>query len=565
MVRRLAAVVLVPLALLVGPVAAAPAVATASAAQPASPGDPPLAGYPGLAPREAPRTFAVDTTPTPCANNGDDKTVTRSQVLTRARSWVTVVVPYSQLRCYRNSYGDYRTDCSGFISMAWGLGGSGSAFWTGNLMDRAFQISRSALKPGDALLRHTGDPSQNHVALFVQWADSARTQPVVMEQTGSADTIQRTWSESNASLYSPIRYDNIVDDPEPDPQASVVRSGDFTGDSRSDVAAQFADGELRAWRSTGDLTQDQLLAPGSGVRIGTGWTTSTVQRVVVGDFTGDGRDDIVGQFADGELRAWRSTGDLTQDQLLAPGSGVRIGTGWTTGNVQRILVGDFTGDGKDDLAGQFADGELRVWRSTGDLTQDQLLAPGSGVRIGTGWTTGNVRRVVVGDFTGDGKDDIVGQFADGELRAWRSTGDLTQDQLLAPGSGVRIGTGWTAGNVQRILVGDFTGDGKDDIVGQFADGELRAWRSTGDLTQDQLLSPGNGVRIGTGWTTSNVQRILVGDFTGDGKSDLAGQFADGELRAWRSTGDLTQDQLLAPGSGVRIGTGWTTGNVHRIL
>jgi hypothetical protein len=134
----------------------------------------------------------------------------------------------------------------------------------------------------------------------------------------------------------------IVDalwDPAPpsDPQGSVVRLGDFTGDARSDVAAQFADGELRAWRSTGDLTQDQLLAPGNVVRIGTGWTVGNVPRIVVGDVTGDGRDDIAGQLAGGELRAWRSTGTLTQDQLLAPGSGVRIGTGWTLGNVPRIL------------------------------------------------------------------------------------------------------------------------------------------------------------------------------------------------------------------------------------
>ncbi|MEO3876782.1 NlpC/P60 family protein, partial [Nonomuraea sp. B12E4] len=184
--------------------------AVTSVDQEPPPGDPPLPEYPGL-PREEPiRPFAVDTTPLPCGDNGADKALTRDQVLTRARSWLDVGgVPYSQGRCYRNSFGDYRTDCSGFVSMAWGLGGSGSAFWTGNLMNRAETISRSDLQPGDALLRHTGDPSENHVALFVRWADSARTQPVVIEQTGSAGTIQRTWTAGNASLYTPIRYDNI--------------------------------------------------------------------------------------------------------------------------------------------------------------------------------------------------------------------------------------------------------------------------------------------------------------------------------------------------------------------
>ncbi|MDQ7911090.1 hypothetical protein RB614_42040 [Phytohabitans sp. ZYX-F-186] len=280
MLRRLAAVLAVPLALLVGPLVAPPAAAAAATAGTVTPADPPLAAYPGLAPRQTPRALAVDTTTVPCANNGSDKELTRAQVLTRAPSWVSVGIPCRQQRCYRNSYGDYRTDCSGFVAMAWGLGGSGSAFWTGNLMDRAFQISRSSLKPGDALLRHTGDTSENHVALFVQWDNSARTEPVVMEQTGSQDTIQRVWSEAYAGLYTPIRYDNVVDEPAPDPQASVARLGEFTGDARSDIAGQFADGELCAWRSTGDLAQDELLAPGSGVRIGTGWTTSNIRRIL---------------------------------------------------------------------------------------------------------------------------------------------------------------------------------------------------------------------------------------------------------------------------------------------
>ena len=218
-VRRLVAGIALPLALLAGPALATPALAApqpaapGDAAKPASPGNPPLPSYPNLPPAPHRNALAaVDTTPTPCDNNGSDRAMSRSQALTRARSWLNVGIPYSQSRCYRNQYGDYRTDCSGFVSMAWGLGGQGSAFWTGNLMDRAFSISRGSLKPGDALLRHTGDPSENHVALFVRWADSAHTQPVVIEQTGSRDTVQSTWSQSYAGLYNPIRYDHIVDD-----------------------------------------------------------------------------------------------------------------------------------------------------------------------------------------------------------------------------------------------------------------------------------------------------------------------------------------------------------------
>jgi hypothetical protein len=203
--------VAVTAATVIGGSTAAPAHAAAASA-PSVPGDPALPSYPGLPPLpDQPQTLAVSTTPLPCDNNGADQTTTRSEALTRARSWLSVGIPYSQLRCYRNQYGDYRTDCSGFVSMAWGLGGPGDAFWTGNLLDRSHTIARSDLQPGDALLRHTGDPDENHVALFVKWADSAHTQPNVIEQTGSRDTVQDDWSASYASLYTPIRYDHISD------------------------------------------------------------------------------------------------------------------------------------------------------------------------------------------------------------------------------------------------------------------------------------------------------------------------------------------------------------------
>ncbi|MDQ7911089.1 hypothetical protein RB614_42035 [Phytohabitans sp. ZYX-F-186] len=45
-------------------------------------------------------------------------------------------------------------------------------------------------------------------------------------------------------LWEPARPDN--------PQASVARLGDFTGDGRGDIVGQFADGELRAQIQSGD-------------------------------------------------------------------------------------------------------------------------------------------------------------------------------------------------------------------------------------------------------------------------------------------------------------------------
>ncbi|MCF2528028.1 peptidoglycan-binding protein [Yinghuangia soli] len=133
-------------------------------------------------------------------------TVTRQQILERARTWSDIVVPYSQ-SAYR---GGYRTDCSGFVSMAWGLSENA---WTGNLANYAYPIAKSDLKPGDILLFHNyANPVRgSHVVIFERWTDSSRTGYVGYEQT-QPGTKHRTipYAYFNyASSYKPYRYKNI--------------------------------------------------------------------------------------------------------------------------------------------------------------------------------------------------------------------------------------------------------------------------------------------------------------------------------------------------------------------
>lgn len=135
-------------------------------------------------------------------------TITRQQILDRARSWADAVVPYSQ-SAYHNGY---RTDCSGYVSMVWGLSENA---WTGNLADYAVPISRSDLQPGDILLFHNAaNPvSGSHVTIFEKWADSSHTSYVGYEQTPPG-TKHRTIPYAyftNSSSYKPYRYKNVTD------------------------------------------------------------------------------------------------------------------------------------------------------------------------------------------------------------------------------------------------------------------------------------------------------------------------------------------------------------------
>jgi len=308
---------------------------------------------------------AVTTTATPCDNNGADKSLTRAQVLIRARSWLSLDVPYSQERCYRNQYGDYRTDCSGFVSMAWGLGGPGNTFWTGNLDTRSHPISRGSLRPGDALLRYTGDPHEDHVALFVMWADSGHTQPVVFEQTGSADsstgrhTNQHTWSSSYASLYTPVRYDNIRE-------------------SGTDTYGYYnpADRSFHLKNNFDPTTS-------SDIAFATGWTSNV--QPLLGDWDGNGTDTYGYYDPAGRSFHLKNNFDPTTSSDIA------FATGWTSDVVP--LLGDWDGNGTDTY-GYYnpADRSFHLKNNFDPTTP-------SDIAFATGWTSDV--QPLVGDWDGN--------------------------------------------------------------------------------------------------------------------------------------------------------------------
>ncbi|MFJ9460625.1 peptidoglycan-binding protein [Kitasatospora sp. NPDC101447] len=134
--------------------------------------------------------------------------VTRAQIIRRAQSWVDQDVPYSMSRYWSDGY---RQDCSGFVSMAWGLG-SNQTTWT--LPDFAERIGKDDLLPGDVLIRNDpADPQAgSHVTVFGGWTDSSRTRYVAYEQTSPGTRKRSTpyayWNDSGA--YVPYRYTGLA-------------------------------------------------------------------------------------------------------------------------------------------------------------------------------------------------------------------------------------------------------------------------------------------------------------------------------------------------------------------
>ena len=337
---------------------------------------------------------------------------------------------------------------------------------------------------------------------------------------------------------------------------------DFTGDCVADLIGNRTDGTLRGWQGTGDTSGAIAAFPGGHKTVGSGWTTTNVPRIVVGDLNGDNRSDACRVMSTGELRCWASSGVMGDNQLF-PGAHVQVGAGWTTARVPRIVVGDFNGDGRTDIAAVYNGGELRAWASTG-VMQEQQLFPGQGsVHMTIGLTVANYPRLFTMDIDGDRDSDLIAQNSAGKLMLYRSSGNVSAPETLFNTPPVEVGSGWTTANIPRILTGDYNGDEKDDITAVYTDGRTRTWLTVDSATRP---FPGGGLNSSPGFTVAAFPRLMVGDQDYDGLDDIVADNADGRLLLWRSSGDGSgTGDTLFPGTGRLVGSGWTTAAYARIF
>ncbi|MDY0743341.1 FG-GAP-like repeat-containing protein [Paucibacter sp. R3-3] len=374
---------------------------------------------------------------------------------------------------------------------------------------------------------------------------------------------------------------NQVDGEKSQQVRNQVIAGDFNGDGRTDLM-----------RGDGSGNWQVCLSQGSGFSC-QNWSGPAVltRDALTGDFNGDGKTDLaVYPKVDGP-------GNWTM--CLSTGSGFSCSTWagygatyrYSNGEVTGALVGDFNGDGRDDiaLAGVNSGSEL-ICKSTGSGFEGGCGSyPGSYAFIyyaklaSDDFIQAFATSQMAGDIDGDGRTDIIhlqgfrrqptvypaGSWAG--LRATdtgfqpfgvRSTGQLLEDGVPSPGTskftdvtadsfaplsdvvngyisdgqggidrvelcrsnGTTLMTcanlpasGWISPLVSQVA--DFDGDGRPDVL--MSDGRLcqLAVSAYGDSNVDQYsfnCAP---------WTfptyPANGRQSVWGDFNGDGRMDLA--------------------------------------------
>ena len=183
-----------------------------------------------------------------------------------------------------------------------------------------------------------------------------------------------------------------------------------------------------------------------------------------------------------------------------------------------IVIRDFNEDGHADLA-------------TIDVDVDDvniLLGDGlGGFAAPLNFNSGGIfaEALAVGDFDGDGHADLAVASLGGTGGAGSGI-----NVLLGEGNG-NFGspTNFAAGNtLSFVAVGDFNGDGRTDLAHMTTADYINIWLSRPDGTFS--------VSAHQPWPGYNVQSgsWQVGDFNGDGRSDLAHLSQGDYITVWQS-------------------------------
>ena len=269
-------------------------------------------------------------------------------------------------------------------------------------------------------------------------------------------------------------------------------------------------------------------------------TKITPESLVVGDFNGDGKPDIAVSGDD-------STGNGSVEILVGNGDGTfRSASVNSVGPpATRIAKADFNKDGKLDLAVSVGNsGQVMILLGNGDGTFQTPKE--SGAKTPAAQLSALIPQMAVGDVNGDGKADLM-------LGPYTFASTSSVAVMLGKGDGTfgsPVNSTFDRVDNPKSAVGDLNGDGRADMF-------LTGWTLSNGQRFGQLLGNADGT-LTSAWSSDSYRFafgsiVAVHDVNGNGKPDaIATTFLDypfpGQLNFWgfldgslKTTGSAYQD------------------------
>jgi Alpha/beta hydrolase domain/FG-GAP-like repeat len=287
-------------------------------------------------------------------------------------------------------------------------------------------------------------------------------------------------------------------------------------------------------------------------------TGAAIQVPLVAGF--DGNSDILWRDTSGNVGLWLMNGTSIQQTAVV----ANVPTSWS-------IVGqrDFNADGNTDLLWRDTSGNVGIWLMNGTGIQSTSVLG----NVPTSWSVVGI----IGFNTG-GYNNILWRNSNGDVGIWfmngttvvntTTIGNMPTNWVIA-GSDTRGNIFWrnsTTGDVQMWVlngtqavktadlgvvpltwniagIGDFDGNGSTDLVWQDNAGNVGIWLMSGTTVLSTAIV-GNAPSI---WSIA-----ATGDYNGDGKSDLLWKDSSGNVGAWFMNGATISSSVIYG----NVGTTW---------
>jgi hypothetical protein len=435
-------------------------------------------------------------------------------------------------------------------------GGGGSDLLIGGLGADVFADTTAGHR-GDAITKFGSsdriwltDENYSSFSYTFSYVTPANASPnalliATMSYAGNGGFSVSNYALQSAALADPIRFHHLILSQDANGGVDLTYGGmatrlsDLNADGHSDIVWRDASGAFSIWDITGNASgavEHPSVLYGS---VDPGW-----QLQGAFDFDGDGRADLYWRnTTTGVTTIWTSTANGLQANTDVI---VGVDSSWSM-----AAIGDFNGDGQADILWRnSASGVISEWQANNTIVSGAggagfaySPAYASNVYVNGGVDT-SWHIQAVGDFNGDGKDDLLWRNSNGVFTTWDSTGLAFTSNIYVSAS---VDTTWHVAGV-----GDFNGDGKDDLLWRNNNGTFTIWTSTGASFIPNTFYSSS---VDPSWSIAQI-----GDFNDDGKADiLFRNSATGVFAEWDSNGSGFTTNVLVDGS---VGTSWSIVSHH---
>ncbi|KAF7562544.1 hypothetical protein G7046_g1583 [Stylonectria norvegica] len=303
-----------------------------------------------------------------------------------------------------------------------------------------------------------------------------------------------------------------------------VQLPDIDGDGRADFAIVGDSGAVTGWLNVG--TGDKPDYHKIGI-IASGKTASADDKVILGDFTGEGRADYMVVGETGKVNGFVNRLNGVTDVIPRWLSAMTLAEGPDGAKRSQVHMVDMNGNGKVDYVLEKSAHTVQLWENKGSNGKYQ---PGEGVFIC--------------DLDGDGTNDYFWVDQDGKgwgylnvgkgTNGWKALGNTAVPQAKHNRKDIRMAVLTHTKRADYVVIDEDTGRAEWwQNLGE--DGDW-GWSSRGELAS----GPKNTIESTFGWEFY-AANIRFADLTGDGYDDFLYINEDGSVVMWRRDGGSSTD------------------------